>query len=237
VVELLLSCILTEDPMSPGRFVTTDDFYACPWGHENFAPYGNVDQLECGNGSVDLGEECDAGYGGGPSDAETCASLGRGTGAVACDEFCDFDTSACAASACGAFLTGNVAIRKSGERATIRLSGLDTTGRTFDPSTDGVDVTLRTTGLLDQANAPGGAGWSSRLAGLWKFRGKGEVRTMIVRATSGRFSAKLNGLAAATNADVVGVTVRIGDDCWSGELSCSGPKSGKSRTCTRTSRL
>lgn len=51
----------------------------------------NVTLPECGNGFVELGEECD-----GPSTPDSCFSLGLGGGELACDAVtCTYDTAAC----------------------------------------------------------------------------------------------------------------------------------------------
>lgn len=50
----------------------------------------------CGNGAIDT-ESCDGADLGG----QTCASLGLGSGTLACDAACGFDTSSCIAATCG----------------------------------------------------------------------------------------------------------------------------------------
>ncbi|PKN25742.1 MAG: hypothetical protein CVU65_07875 [Deltaproteobacteria bacterium HGW-Deltaproteobacteria-22] len=45
----------------------------------------------CGNGIFNTGEDCDGDFPG----VETCESLGLGTGQLACDETCAYDTSGC----------------------------------------------------------------------------------------------------------------------------------------------
>src|ERR1043166_5191505 len=79
---VLLTCTMNSD--NPPH--TNDYTYPCPWGQTNDAPYDNGDEMECGNGVVDRGEDCD------PVDstygafipAETCASLGHGPGTLGC---------------------------------------------------------------------------------------------------------------------------------------------------------
>ena len=243
VAELLLSCILEEDPSNPGRFVTADDFYPCPWGHENFSSYQNRDEQECGNGTVDVGEECDSGYGGGPAAAETCDSLGRGPGTLACGALCDFDTSGCTSSACGAFASARLQAQGLGgatgnDRATLVLSDMDVAGRTFDPTTDGLDLTVRSAGnVAVSAHIPGAAAnWHASKDG-WQFSGNVDGVTRISLRRDGTLGARLSdaGLDDATAASVVTIVVRVGDDCWSGELSCES-KSGTKATCSKRRR-
>ena len=52
---LLASCLITDG--STGQTAGN-----CPFGTSNQAPYLSRDQAECGNGTVDLGEDCDPGY-------------------------------------------------------------------------------------------------------------------------------------------------------------------------------
>ena len=235
VGELLLSCILEEDAANPGRFVTADDFYPCPWGHENFSSYQNRDERECGNGHLDLGEQCDAGYPNAPGFPdlnpwadESCLSLGLGTGTLACDAFCDFDTSGCTSSACGAFANGAI------KRGRLSVSDMDVAGRTFDPTVDGLDLTLRTAGgAAITVRVPAGAsGWRTSKDG-WRFGGNVAGAASIVVRRSGKISARLTGAGIAA-APVVEVVVRIGDDCWRGELSCRSR--GAKASCSKKRR-
>ena len=54
---------------------------------------GSLDQLPCGNGSIDseIGESCEGSNLGG----ETCLNLGYTGGTLACDDFCQFDAAGC----------------------------------------------------------------------------------------------------------------------------------------------
>lgn len=54
-------------------------------------------RCRCGNGILDVGEECDGQNLGGQS----CASLGLGGGALGCELDCSFDTSGCVQPGCG----------------------------------------------------------------------------------------------------------------------------------------
>lgn len=58
--------------------------------------FGPGASASCGNGAVDA-ESCDGADLGGQS----CGSLGLGSGTLACDATCGFDTSACVAPTCG----------------------------------------------------------------------------------------------------------------------------------------
>jgi len=58
---------------------------------------GVPDEVPCGNGRLDSGEECDGtNYGG-----ATCESLGRGSGTVTCDEACHLVVDGCTGGTCG----------------------------------------------------------------------------------------------------------------------------------------
>jgi len=101
---LLLSCSLDQIPGSnPPQYATSDAAFPCPWGHLNNGPYENADEKECENGQIDVGEDCDPGAAdeGVPPNlgGQTCASLGRGDGTLACDHFCQWDVSGCANAA------------------------------------------------------------------------------------------------------------------------------------------
>jgi len=246
-LALLVSCSLVADPMNPGQFVTADQIYPCPFGHANLAPYQSRDEAECGNGTVDVGEQCDVGYGGG-SGADTCASLGHGPGSLVCNGKCDFDTSGCAADICARFATANVRLLRLGaptgdDRVSIKLSAVEFAGHSFDPTVDGLDITVRSaTGLLYQGSIPGGnANWSTAAPGNWTYNDAFHtidgIQNVQVRS-NGTVVAKVRGkaIAGAIGSDVVSATVRVGDDCWSGEESCtsSGTSSLK---CKKYARL
>ncbi|MGH7895949.1 MAG: right-handed parallel beta-helix repeat-containing protein [Candidatus Binatia bacterium] len=245
-LALLLSCSLAPDPMNPGQFVTADQIYPCPFGHANLAPYQSRDEAECGNGSVDVGEECDAGYGGGPSAAETCRTLGRGPGALLCNARCDFDTSDCAAGTCGRYANATVRLRRLGapsgdDRVSVKLTAVEFTGTTFDPAADGLAITVRNgSGLLYQGDIPAASpNWSTPTPGAWVYKDVSQandgIETVEVRA-NGLVSAKIRraSITGAIGSDTVSVTVRVGDDCWSGEESCAS--SGTALKCRKDAR-
>ncbi|TMA50421.1 MAG: hypothetical protein E6J83_00430, partial [Deltaproteobacteria bacterium] len=83
---ILASCLIA-DP-STGQTLGN-----CPFGTSNQAPYLSRDQAECGNGIVDLGEDCDPGYPAG-SLPETCETLGHGPGTLGCPTVYDSASSA-----------------------------------------------------------------------------------------------------------------------------------------------
>src|SRR5262245_32026521 len=92
-LALLISCLLEEIPGSdPEEYRTADTAYPCPWGQTNDAPYESLSERECGNGLVDLGEQCDP-------EAEltndTCENHDRGSGTLICDTFCQWNYSGC----------------------------------------------------------------------------------------------------------------------------------------------
>lgn len=97
-LALLLSCALEQIPgTDPPQYKTRDFAYPCPWGQTNDAPYESRDEAECGNGMIDAGEDCDPGEDEVPPNlgGQTCASLGRGSGQLGCDSFCQWDVSDC----------------------------------------------------------------------------------------------------------------------------------------------
>lgn len=71
---------------------TTDDTGTTA-GEESSS--GTTNGLMCGNGSVDMGEDCDGDDLGGA----TCETMGFAGGALACDGTCTYDTAAC--TSCG----------------------------------------------------------------------------------------------------------------------------------------
>ena len=54
------------------------------------------DTASCGDGQIDVGEDCD----GAALNGQTCTSLGFSGGTLTCDNSCDFDTSACTMDPC-----------------------------------------------------------------------------------------------------------------------------------------
>jgi hypothetical protein len=245
-LALLTSCSLTPDPMNPGTYVTADAVYPCPFGHANMAPYQSRDEAECGNGTVDTGEQCDSGYGGGP--AGTCASLGHGPGSLLCNAKCDYDTSGCAAGTCGRFanatfrllhLTGPI----GADRIAVKLTSIEFANRVFDPVADGLDLTFRTAGGLVYggsipANSPN---WKHQSASVAVYKDVSLANDGILSVEVnlvGTVLAKIRNASAATAAgnDVVSATLRIGDDCWSGEESCVTIAEGDVVRCKKTLR-
>jgi len=100
--NLLLACSLTQVPGSdPPQYQTTDTGFVCPWGQLNFGPYESSAEAQCGNGEIDApAEDCDSGEDSAPNlGDQTCASLGHGTGTLACDDHCQWDFNACSITA------------------------------------------------------------------------------------------------------------------------------------------
>jgi len=91
-LALLISCVLVPIPEEPDEYRTADTAYPCPWGQTNDAPYESAAERECGNGALDLGEQCDPEA---ELTADTCESLGRGSGGLSCDEHCQWNFTAC----------------------------------------------------------------------------------------------------------------------------------------------
>lgn len=253
-LSLLLACTLDEVPPGSGTFVTHDKDlfdapYPCPFGHENFSGYQNRDELECGNTTVDLGEDCDGGYGGGAA-GETCQSLGLGPdagGPLACAADCTYDTSACTAPGCGRIRNASMSIRDQAgtgdDRIAVTLEGLDGAGRTFDPATEGIEVTLRddtrlihtsasTSQLLYQGDVASGPPWTSSPNRYFYLNRDGNadgVTKVDLTATTG-FGGIFSAIVRIRNIDLPAgllgrrtgtVVVRIGDDCWTTTAPCN----------------
>jgi hypothetical protein len=246
---LFLSCLIIESPPASGNFVTADTFYPCPWGHANLSGYYNRDQRECGNSIVDLGEDCDGGYGGGAA-GETCQSLGLGpdaSGPLACNADCSYNTGGCTAPVCGRVRQVSVGVvdgaGSGDDRLAITLKGLDGTGRTFDPATEGIDITFRddtrltdagvtTSALYYQGRVAGGSNWSSTPTRRLYFDRAAATDGVVVvdlKAPSG-FGSTFNAAVKVRNASVPAgtlaartgtVVVRIGDDCWTSTAPCA----------------
>lgn len=240
---ILINCSLTGDPP-----VTTDATYPCPWGHTNDGPYLNGDELECGNGVIDLGEDCDQD----PYNmnaiipAETCATLGHGSGTLGCvttPRACTWDTSGCTAKTCSEYGASNIRLRSvvgpAGDDELI-FSARDFPGATFDPITEELSFVFRDdqgpiVNAVIPANSPG---WTSTgnekdyadTAGTF-----GGIVSIAVRATPtfpSRFRVKLRvrtPLAAAADARTGTAVFRVGDDCWSDTVPCS--PAGSNVTC------
>ncbi|MBI1816198.1 MAG: right-handed parallel beta-helix repeat-containing protein [Deltaproteobacteria bacterium] len=95
-LEVILNCLWAEIPDThPTQYHTADTYYPCPWGQVNLAPYVSSAQLVCGNGTIDIAEDCDPGNGSANLGGQSCASLSHGTGTLKCDTHCQWDFSSC----------------------------------------------------------------------------------------------------------------------------------------------
>jgi hypothetical protein len=251
-LALLLSCALEQVPGSdPPEFVTGDNFYPCPWGQVNLGPYLNTDELECGNGAVDLGEDCDGGYGGGGASGESCESLGHGpdaSAALACSSLCTWDTSGCAAPTCGRYGSVRVKLRHldppgGDDELDLNVSRVDGSGRVFSPPTEEVSVAFRdASGVFYAGRIPSGSAWTA-LPDRYVFTDGTGANDGIVRfeLRAGRdgFAGPLRAmvrvrgatLSAALAARTGRVTLRVGNDCWTREMPCMMGATGRSGIC------
>jgi len=172
-VEILLNCAL--DGSNPPH--TMDTTYPCPWGQTNNAPYQNLDERECGNSQIDVGEDCDIGYSPWPVvlNGESCQSLGHGNGTLGCKADCTFDYAGCEignntcgqANACGPYVMKKLRMRAAGTPGTqsaVLKATVDGTGHPFDPRVEEVTVVLRDqSGLIHTATIAAGNGhWQGR---------------------------------------------------------------------------
>ncbi len=236
-LALLVSCQISNPPT--GR--TFDLPYPCPWGGPNDADRRNGAERECGDGLVGLGEECDPGAALG----ESCASLGQGTGTLACGEFCSFDTSGCEIESCGLVGPGRARLKRlpapfGNEGASLELDTVDGSGRSFDPTAEGLELVLRGDGgfVFSGVLPPGTPGWSSVADGGFAYEDRtGAVdgfRSVTVgvgasfAASAGLEFVNLAGLDGSQTLDAV---LRIGNDCWSAPLACERGR------CARTVEL
>ncbi|TMA35080.1 MAG: hypothetical protein E6J79_15645 [Deltaproteobacteria bacterium] len=256
---LLAACALVENPPGSGTYTTTDFPYPCPWGHTNDAPYLNGDQQECGNGAVDLGEDCDPGYGGGGSLPETCETLGHGPGTLGCPTtydspsgafLCMWDTSGCAAPACGRAGATKLRLRNLGapggdDGMDLVTRNVDGSGRTFDPGTESVSVVVRSdTQLFYLGRIPAGSGGWSAALGRYTYTDPAGTRDGIISIDlrnpagfGGSFKASVRvrnrNLSGAATARAVTTLLRVGDDCWSIGTACVVPPTGQSAVCRK----
>jgi hypothetical protein len=241
--------------MNPPRFRTADFFYPCPFGQTNDAPYQNRDEAECGNGTIDLGEDCDAGggYGEGPIPL-ICDEVGQGPGSLACRSECTYDASGCAAQTCGRY--GSAVLRVShlgppggDDELDLVLNDLDGAGRSFDPTLEETSLVIRedplppaAAELYYQRTIPAGSGWTATptsLAFADPAANPSALR-LTLTAQSG-FDGPFRTVAHIRNgslASIVGartgtVVLRIGDDCWRGEFPCDFTRTGRSGSCRR----
>jgi len=228
--------------------VTTDATYPCPWGHTNDAPYLNGDEQECGNGVIDLGEDCDedAYNPGAIVPAETCDSLGHGPGTLGCvttPRACTWDTSGCTAPTCTEYGASTVRLRNvlgpAGDDELV-FTARDIPGAAFDPTTQDLSFVFRDDqGLVVNALVPSGsAGWTSSATEIayadpaGTFGGVTSVSLRATPAFGTAFRATVRirtSLAAAADARTGTAVLRIGGDCWSDTTPCS--PAGSNVTC------
>jgi hypothetical protein len=244
-LALLASCQLVRVPGSnPPRFRTLDLPHPCPWGGVDEADPRSGAQRECGNGALDLGEQCDPALASG----ESCASLGHGGGALACDPFCTFDTGGCEAPSCGRVGPGRASWQaprggRRGAEVELQLDAVAGAGRSFDPRSEAVELVLRDeTGLVHAALVPAGSrGWSSGADGGLVYedpagRRGGLRRLALGGAPEFTVSAVLRGRAVleAPRTRTLGAVLRVADDCWSADLACRSGRGGGTLRCERT---
>jgi hypothetical protein len=256
-LEVLANCAL--DGGSPPH--TNDVTYPCPWGQENNSGYQNYDEKECGNSTIDLGEDCDTGYGSGDwnDNGETCESLGHGSGTLACGTDCTWDFSGCTignstcgeASACGEYSLVRLKLAHLGPAGTVKLkgSGLNGAGHTFDPRTEDFALTLRDQdGLVHTATIPAGSpGWqaspSSGTPRRYRYSDGAGAFGGVTKVSFGALGASFDGpfralvkvanadLGAAGNVVAATANVRVGDDCWEKQDPCTLKGGGTSASC------
>jgi hypothetical protein len=226
---LLLNCSLDTSVNPP---VTNDTTYPCPWGHTNDAPYRNGDEQQCGNGTIDRGEDCDQ-YGSSTLvPAETCDSLGHGPGTLACTTTpaaCTWDTSGCTAKSCSEYGASMVRLRRVAAPATddeLNFRGMELPGATFDPLTEDVSFVFRDDdGLVASALVPASsAGWTAA-SGSYRYDDGVVAITLQASpsfATSFRADVRLrSGVGAGADARTGTAVLRVGDDCWSDTTPCA----------------
>ena len=241
-LQILLSCLL--DQSNPPH--TLDAFFPCPWGQTNDAPYENGDEMQCGNGMIDPGEDCDQ-YGTSTIiPADTCVTLGHGQGTIGCTttpRACTWDTSGCAAKTCTEYGASTIRLRNVASPAdddVLDFRAANVPGGSFDPLAEEVSFVLRDDdgGVLAATIPAGSPGWSSSptdytysdLAGT-----QGGIVSVSLHATPSfatGFQASVRiraGLAAAADARAGTAVLRVGDDCWSDTIPCT-PK-GRNVMC------
>jgi hypothetical protein len=258
---LLASCLIVDSE-------TGQTAGACPWGTSNQAPYQNRDQAECGNSVIDAGEDCDPGYAPWPADlaGESCQSLGHGDGTLACKADCTWDFAGCAiggpacgqATVCGGYAMERLRIARGGapagnESALLHATGVDGTGRAFDPRTEGLALAVRDqSGAVHTAVVPAGSPlWRARPAAAptrLVFRDPagthGGVTRIVLRAAgagfAGLFDAQVRirraDLTAAGDAVAATAVLRIGDDCWEEAAPCRVSAGGRTARCATVPR-
>ena len=253
-LAILASCALVPDPMNPPRYRTADLIYPCPFGQTNDAPYQNRNQAECGNGQVDLGEDCDAGGGYGGGTIGSCEELGQGPGTLACTEAsCVYDSTACTAPSCGRYGGAVLRLGKLGtpladDKFDLILNDVDGTGRAFDPTTEDVSLVIRTDPapptppavIYSRTIPPGSftsAGTTYRfvdgaidiaLIGEGTLVNPAQFRAVVHVPTAGP-----SGLAGISGARTATAILRVGNDCWRGEHPCAFTVTGRSGSCRK----
>ncbi len=253
-LEILANCAM--DGSSPPH--TNDLTYPCPWGQTNYAPYLNKDEAECGNVAIDLGEDCDPGYGIWPAnlDGQTCDSLGHGGGTLACAGDCLFDTSgceipgACADAGVVRLKLGRLTSALGDQSLKLKASPLAAAGHAFDPLSEQVAIVIADqSGPVHTATIPAGApvwkvGPKTGTPVRYLYRdptgGYGGIAKIVLRALDApgfatRFRVEVTmkraALAAAVDVRAATATLRIGNDCWQETAPCVRKNRGKNADC------
>jgi hypothetical protein len=201
--------------------------------------------LECGNGIVQAGEDCDGFDLGGASD---CQDLGHVSGVLSCTEDCTYDISHCTVVR-GAFITRSFKV--SGltkppfqQKASLTSSDLNGAGVTFFiPAIEPFVLSVGSNGTpLDSAFIPANdPGWTAKPNGYkWKASRTSPHPDGLTSVTVGKSGQPFRVKVKSANIDGTPITafssldftVQLGNDVWTGTAPpCTLSSSGSTFKC------
>ncbi|MCL5775001.1 MAG: hypothetical protein M1333_02185 [Patescibacteria group bacterium] len=175
----------------------------------------------CGNGVVNLGEQCD----GSNLNGQTCASQGFVTGTLSCNANCTFNTSACSSSGTQSISASKLSC--TGSNATYTIHAVSTANNFYIKLIDSLGSTNIMTSMNEPVTSAGGRDYTT---GPWVTN---NMRFQLINAGTGAVMAETNvgntGCSSPSPTCTITASPNSGTGSVSGSLSWS---SSNATSCT-----